>query len=214
MKAETAQGKTAEDAASAETYVIRRVDGPPDWESVPMLPIDRVLWTEDTGIRAWGQLCCDGEGLCVHLWAAEKEIRAENTALRSPVWEDSCLEFFFMRPGAEGYFNFEINPNGCLCLQFGRGRAGRADLTAAEAGERFRIRTQRTAEGWEVFYRIPLAFLQSRDPAFRFEGELRANLYKCGDKTPRPHVLAWSPIRSEKPDFHRPEDFGRLRFGE
>ncbi len=214
MNTKACQEKAAGSKTPAEVPVIRRINGLPDWGSVPVLPIHRVLWTEDAGIRAWGQLCCDGEGLCVHLWAAEKEIRAENTSPRSPVWEDSCLEFFFMRPGAEGYFNFEINPNGCLCLQFGRGRAGRADLAPAEAKELFHIRTGRTAEGWELFYRIPLAFLRNVDPAFRFEGELRANLYKCGDKTPQPHFLAWAPVRSETPDFHRPEDFGRLRFGE
>ena len=34
-------------------------------------------------------------------------IRAENTAPLSPVYEDSCLEFFFMRAGGKNYFNFE-----------------------------------------------------------------------------------------------------------
>ena len=37
---------------------------------------------------------------------------------------------------------------------------------------------------------------------------LRLNIYKCGDKTAHPHFLSWAPIRTEKPDFHRPEFFG------
>ena len=41
---------------------------------------------------------------------------------------------------------------------------------------------------------------------------MRANFYKCGDKTLKPHFLSWSPIQSEKPDFHRPEDFGIINF--
>ena len=41
---------------------------------------------------------------------------------------------------------------------------------------------------------------------------MRANFYKCGDKTLQPHFLSWSPIHSEKPDFHRPEDFGIINF--
>ena len=30
------------------------------------------------------------------------------------------------------------------------------------------------------------------------------------DKTAHPHYLSWSPIGTEKPDFHRPEFFGEL----
>ena len=39
---------------------------------------------------------------------------------------------------------------------------------------------------------------------------IRANFYKCGDKTAHPHFLSWSPVSTEKPDFHRPEFFGEL----
>ena len=41
---------------------------------------------------------------------------------------------------------------------------------------------------------------------------IRANFYKCGDKTAHPHYLSWSPIDTPKPDFHRPEFFGELLF--
>lgn len=193
-------------------YMIARVSGEPDWSAIPSLPIDRVLWTEDAGIRAAGQLCCDGEKLYVHLRAVEKEIRAENTAPLSPVWEDSCLEFFFRFPAAESYFNFEVNPNGCFCLQFGPSRAERTSLVPEDAAALFAIRTARTEDGWELFYRIPLAFLRRFLPDCAFRGELRANFFKCGDRTPRPHYLSWAPVASETPDFHRPQDFGLLRF--
>jgi len=26
------------------------------------------------------------------------------------------------------------------------------------------------------------------------------------------HYLTWHPVQSEKPNFHRPEDFGRMTF--
>ena len=77
-------------------YTICSVSGRPDWETVPRLAVDRVLWEPDCGIRASGQFCHDGENLYVHLRAAEKEIRAEYTAPLSPVCRDSCLEFFFI----------------------------------------------------------------------------------------------------------------------
>ena len=75
------------------TAVISKISGTPDWDNIPVLPIDRVLWTDDTGVRALGQLCYDEENLYVHLRAFEKDIRAENTEPLSPVHEDSCLEF-------------------------------------------------------------------------------------------------------------------------
>ena len=198
---------------NGKVYYIRAVKGEPDWDSIPEASIDTVLWTEDTGTRARGQLCRDDENLYVHLRAAEREIRAENTRQLSPVWEDSCLEFFFKTGGSDIYFNFEINPNGCLCLQAGPARAGRFNIVREDAAAYFRIRTGRTEDGWEVFYRIPAAFLRLFCPGYRFEGEMYGNMYKCGDKTARPHYLSWSPIALDTPNFHCPEYFGKLIFG-
>ena len=42
--------------------------------------------------------------------------------------------------------------------------------------------------------------------------EITANFYKCGDDLTVPHFVSWNPIKTEKPDFHRPEFFGKLKF--
>lgn len=42
--------------------------------------------------------------------------------------------------------------------------------------------------------------------------EAKANFYKCGDNTSKPHYLSWNPIGTESPDFHRPDFFGNLIF--
>ena len=198
--------------AENEVYAVSRVSGDPDWNSIPVIPIDRVLWTEDTDIRAQGQLCHDGDYLYVHLSAAEKDIRAENTEPLSPVFEDSCLEFFFQAGGTENYFNFEINPNGCLCSQYGPSKSDRVNLVREDAADYFGIRSGRTADGWEVYYRIPLAFIRLFLPGVRFEGEWRANMCKCGNKTVQKHYLSWTQIGLDKPNFHCPEYFGTLVF--
>ena len=194
-------------------YTIRVVTGEPDWTAVPQLEVSNILWTPDWGIRAFGQFCHDAEYLYVHLCAVERDIRAEYTAPLSPVCQDSCLEFFFMPEGEDRYLNFEVNPNGCLLAGFGRGRADRIFLHRGDLRELFGIRTARTPDGWEVFYRIPLSFLRLFWPGFAFAGALRANVYKCGDLTAREHYLAWNPVNSRTPDFHRPQDFGRMIFG-
>ena len=40
----------------------------------------------------------------------------------------------------------------------------------------------------------------------------RANFYKCGDDMAVPHYISWNPIGCPRPDFHRPEYFGTLKF--
>ena len=43
-----------------------------------------------------------------------------------------------------------------------------------------------------------------------FPQTLRANFYKCADKTKRPHFVSWRPIDLPKPDFHCPQFFGEI----
>ena len=39
---------------------------------------------------------------------------------------------------------------------------------------------------------------------------IRANCYKCGDLTVKPHYLSWNPVVNPTPDFHRSCDFGAM----
>ena len=197
---------------AVNSYTIRAVAGEPGWADVPVLEAARILWLPDAGIRAFGQFCHDTENLYVYLLAKERDIRAEHTAPLSPVCQDSCLEFFFMPEDEDRYFNFEINPNGCLYIGFGHGRADNTILYRRNLRDLFAIRTARNPDGWEVFYRIPISFLQLFWPGFTFTGVLRANVYKCGDLTEHRHYLSWNPVTSETPDFHRPGDFGLMLF--
>ncbi len=194
-------------------YQILSVTGAPAWSAIPVLTVDRILWKPDCGIRACGQFCHDSAYLYVHLRAVEAAIRAEYTAPLSPVCRDSCLEFFFMPETEDRYFNFEINPNGCLYIGFGHGREDSTALCRSDMKQLFDIRTARLTDGWEAYYRIPLSFIRLFLPDFTFTGALRANVYKCGDMTEHEHYLSWNPVTSEAPDFHRPADFGLMTFG-
>ena len=206
--------QTAQDVSknAADTYTITKVSGEIDWSAIPEMPIDKVLWTEDYGIRATGQLCYDEDNLYVHQSAVEQDIRAENTEPLSPVYQDSCLEFFFMIEGSPNYFNFEINPNGCLCTEYGPEKTDRIDIVRNDAADYFDIHTDRTADGWEVFYKIPLKYIRFFAPDHQFKGKLLGNMYKCGNNTVHKHYLSWAMIDLEKPNFHCPEYFGTLIF--
>ena len=196
---------------TVKTYLIRSVGGEPDWNAVPALEADRILWLPDCGVRAFGRFCYDPAFLYVRLNAVENSIRAEYTEPLSPVHQDSCLEFFFMQEEDGCYFNFEINPNGCLHVGYGSGRQNRS-VVSPSSPDPFGIRTESTPDGWATSYRIPLSFLRLFRPDFAFSGNLRANVYKCGDLAEQEHYLSWNPVTSASPDFHRPQDFGIMTF--
>ena len=88
----TGCSKTQEDDC---LYTIKRIEENINWDNIDIISIDKILWTDDFGIRAFGQLCYDEENLYVHLRAVEENIRAEYTEPLSSVYQDSCLEFFF-----------------------------------------------------------------------------------------------------------------------
>lgn len=143
------------------------------------------------------------------------DLRATVLTDNGAVWEDSCCEFFVAAPDGSGYYNFEMNCIGSLLGAFGAGRTGRRMKTPEELARvrRFSSLPHRRYEesdrifSWQVMAVLPLdLFGADRDTR-----RLRANFYKCGDRTAHPHFLSWNPIDAPKPDFHRPECFGTLR---
>ncbi len=193
-----------------EEYIIKRITTTPNWKEIPKLKIDNVLWDSDDSIKAGAQLCTNGEYLYVHMYSTEEDVRAQYTKPMSPVYKDSCLEFFFKAESQENYFNFEINPNGAMILQYGSSIFNRFFIIRENEREYFDIRTNRTSDGWELFYRIPRSFISTfYNNKYEFEGILQANMYKCGGATR--NYMSWAKVNSEKPNFHRPEDFGVMR---
>lgn len=196
-----------------KTYTITRVSGAPDWSTIPALQVEEQPWPPKSDIRMIQQICYDETGLHIHQRAWETQIRAENTDPLSQVCEDSCMEFFLaLIPEDERYFNIEFNLNGCVYLGFCHARNGGVRLVPSNIKALFHVQTNRLEDGWEIFYTIPLSFLQQFYPGYTLEpGRVfHANCYKCGDKTVQPHYLLWNPSTSQRPDYHRPQDFGRM----
>lgn len=194
-------------------YIITRVLSEPDWNSIPALQVDERPWTPDNGVRMTAQICYDETGIHIHQRAWETDIRAEGKDLLSRVCEDSCMEFFFQPIPMDGrYFNIEFNLNACVFLGFGHGRHDSLRIVPEDIKTLFSVRTERLSDGWEIFYTIPLSFLRQFYPNYTLEPGrvIRANCYKCGDKTAQEHYLLWNPSTSDVPDYHRPQDFGEM----
>ncbi len=191
-------------------YVIRPFTR---WEDMESLDICERMWTPDVDISARAQIGYTPDALLVRLTAREALIRAEETGPLGHPWEDSCLEFFFSPvAGDPRYINIEFNPNACCCLGLGDGK------------ERMRLLPERnwlepdvftTPEGWGITYRVPFDLIKMLFPSFQAAPGtvIRANCYKCGDKTEQAHFLSWNRVTSETPNFHRPQDFGKMILG-
>lgn len=185
----------------------------PDWMAIPAVKLTHQPWLAPCGVAAKAQMCHDGERIYVRMRAWEAPVRATLTGPLEQVCNDSCLEFFFAPdPGDERYLNFEWNPLGTLYLGFGAARGRRVRQIVPDAARKFALTPLRMEQGWGIAFSVPADFVRLYFPGFSLAGEAAGNFYKCGDQTDTPHYLAWAPLTSAAPDFHRRQDFGRLRF--
>ena len=199
-------------------YVITRVTAQPDWTHIPVLSIDtKYLQTSDQ-IHANAQLCYDDSGILVHLWADVPEIRAVETGPTGTPCKDSCLEFFFQPVAGDArYINLEFNYNGCYYLGVGTGLDDKMRLLPGrDADTLFAPDIRRTKTGWEIYYKIPYAFIRRLFPAFDLIPgmSMRANCYACSDLTVPHYYLSWNPVKTDPFTFHRSECFGKMTFSD
>jgi hypothetical protein len=201
---------------NSDAYIVKRVYNIPNWENIDKAEIKNSCWSECCeNIGAYAQLCYNTENLMVRLCAQEESPLARFTGLLDMVCNDSCLEFFFSPDDEKRYLNFEFNPKGTMYLGFGIDRYHSVRQVITGYFKIFSIMPFDTNDGWGIDFSIPHSFLNLYFPSFRYErGKLlRGNFYKCGNETKTPHYLAWNPVVSDKPDFHRPECFGTIFFG-
>lgn len=131
------------------------------------------------------------------------------------VCEDSCVEFFCQGLGDNHYINLEAN---CIGKMKASRRLGRKeDVTPLHSNTLARIERfaslgnepfgeKEVEQDWQLCLKIPMDIIfEDRTPQ-----AIRANFYKCADKSRKPHYVVWQPIKIDKPDFHRPEFFKEL----
>lgn len=195
-------------------YVFEKVNKIPDmnsdiWKNIPAAKIDCVSFSPDaknpkTEVRG----VYSDAGITLFYETDESPVLARYSGVNEKPWTDSCVEFFFNPcPERDGkYFNFELSAAGGLLVGFGDGRKDRVRCDFSL--DRFLIRTEISENGWKACFTVPFDFVLNYAKAF--DREFAGNFQKCGDETENPHFTVWNEIISEKPDFHRPECFGRF----
>jgi len=153
------------------------------------------------------------KGFHVHFDAYEKKPKRVMTQHFQPVHLDSCLEWFinFDPEHTDKYINFEVNANGVINFSFRVDRNTDEKFTLSDA-ECLGIKTEILDGMWTLDYTVPFEFIKKYMPEYEFKkgAVLPSNVYKCGDETEFPHYGCWKMVDREKPDFHKPEYFGRM----
>ncbi|HNX66072.1 MAG TPA: carbohydrate-binding family 9-like protein [Bacteroidales bacterium] len=153
-------------------------------------------------------------------YVKESHTKAEKSKINEMVCEDSCVEFF-VSPGDDGiYYNFEFNPIGTIHLGCGTGRHDRIRIDSTIAGQVRTLGSMGTTpfaeisgdNSWTLTVAIPLeVFIKHKID--NMKGMVfHANFYKCGDRLTTPHYVTWNPVKTDRPDYHRPEYFGKIIF--
>lgn len=143
-----------------------------------------------------------------------------------PVWQDSCVEFFFKPSGLKGYFNFEFNCIGIVYASYVVNPERTPDgfkefkkfsasdcgliLTDSSIRDKFDGEIEGPAE-WSLAFYIPFNLLGNySEKEIEIRQGWRCNFYKCADASSHPHWLSWAPV--EELNFHAPQSFGKLEF--
>lgn len=223
-----------------ETLTVRHLaDGPVCAADIPQV-MDRagVAFTP-VAVHDWAdrfpyrpqmdiRLAHTGSHLLVDYRVTEACVRAVAPHDNGNVWEDSCCELFLepldadAAPGAaaDTYYNIECNAAGTLLMGNGQGRAGRVragqetlDLVDRWASMGRKPFADTVGERtWRLCLAVPAKALFRHQLASFSKLRARGNVYKCGDRLPQPHFLSLFPVSTPKPDFHRPDCFGEIRF--
>ena len=181
------------------------------------LPFGKLEYYNRESENAYRPKCCFRlfflpEKLTVRMETDENNLRAVNTEVNSPCFEDSCLEFFFAPFGGEnGYVNIEVNPNSAYLAQFGKERNGRVWLNSLTKKEPI-IKSEVTSDGWKTEISVPYSLIEEvfKKPFDPLDCDFFADFFKCGDLTDHPHWASFTPMGELPPGFHNPDCFSEI----
>ena len=192
------------------------VDGRPleaAWARATAATWDTDYAGNPTGITTHVRFLHSPPGLFV-LWELEgaalddTDMTRDPEASRPKLYEEDCVELFFTPDPkrAHHYFETELGP-------FAHFFDVEVDRDAHTSNTRWSSGvTVRATQDKKAHRAVIEAALYSREflpPAVVPGARLPIGLYRIEGKAPR-RYLAWSPPRTEKPDFHVPDAFGTL----
>ncbi len=195
------------------------------WQAaVPVGDFHFNWWSGGEKEQTVAKILWDDVNLYIGYYCRDKNIAANVTRRHGPVSRDDCVEAF-ISPNPDkvhNYYGFEMNVIGTM-LNFTRTdwwRGGRRSepvgvrLWTSHYGQSLKVDTP-GEDHWILEVAIPFKnFEKDAVHTPPHDGDRwRLNLNRSGGTTNRQYST-WSPVNTERPNFHVPEDFGWVRFVE
>ena len=198
----------------------------PAWKDIPIVNIANYMGEiPDFRPVAQAKMQYDDDNLYLIFHVEDKFVTCVTDKINGPVWEDGCVEFFFAPDTVFPlhYYNLEINCIGVPLMRYTT--IPRAIFTSLKKKDIKKINIAHSIPKpfkedineeitWTIEYSLPLSLLKKYSEVTQPGKGIvwKANFYKISEKGNNPHFITWAPVNREKPDFHVPEDFGRLVF--
>ena len=196
-------------------YSVKKITNKEQIETCEKFTVDHYMWesTREPKVYGWmGYL--EGEGLFVKMVCEETNPKRVYKLHTDPVYQDSTMEAFLAFPEGEltndcMYTNFEINSNGAMLANFGRG--WNRKYISKEQYEMTGVHAQIEEDKWYWEVLFPESYLKEIcDFESIKEGKaFYCNFYKICESPEDLHFGSYSPIESEKPNFHLPVCFAQ-----
>lgn len=197
-------------------YRVKRIKDKNQIEQCEPFYINQYMWNSKQEPRVYGWMgYIEGEGLFVKMVCEETNPRREYKNHKDPVYIDSTMEIFLAFPEGElnndcMYTNFEINSNGAMLANYGKGRHGRQFITDAQY-EQTGVKATIEADKWYLEVLFPESYLNEicNFNEIKTGKEFYCNFYKIAQAEEVLHFGSYSPIDSATPNFHLPVCFAK-----
>ncbi|HUQ91513.1 MAG TPA: carbohydrate-binding family 9-like protein [Bryobacteraceae bacterium] len=203
-----------------------RIDGKLDeaaWRQAPAVGDFHFNWWKDGAKeQTAAKLLWDDQNLYVGFYCHDKNISADVLERHGPVSRDDSAELFVSPNAAKlrNYYGFEINVIGTM-LNFLRADWYKGPFNWEPEGVQLRtsfhgLKGKQEApddDHWILELAIPFKNFEKDAPHVppRDGDTWRLNLNRAGGKT-NAQYSTWSPVSTDRPNFHVPEAFGWVRF--
>ena len=197
-------------------YLVKRIQNAAEIESCERFEINHYLWNSKCRPKTHGWLgYIENKGLYVKMVCEETDPKRLFQNHRDMVCKDSAMEIFlaFTEDGEDlsndsMYINLEVNSNGAMYANYGKGRKNRVFLTDEEY-EATGVKAVIEEDSWYLELLVPEEVLNSicDFDAVKAGKHFYCNFYKIAEDDKCLHFGAFSPIDNPTPNFHLPVFF-------
>jgi len=198
----------------------------PQWQKIKSIEINNYMGNlpkYKPNVQA--RMMYDVDNIYVIFHVKEAQARCLTREINGPVWEDSCVEFFFSPDTLfpQKYFNLEINCGGIPLMHYNA--QAKNEIVIIDTNDIQMIESAISSTPdidrlitdpviWSLEFKLPMKLLEKYSRVVMPDKGVvwRANCYKIAHKSPDPHYISWSFVDTKGVDMHLPHALGQLKF--